>query len=49
MPQGISLQLKVAHAKIGSGREGGMKKEERDRKKGEKQRGRRGMRFTDSL
>lgn len=32
MPQGISLQLKVAHAKMGSGREEGMEKKEREKK-----------------
>lgn len=33
MPQGISLQLKVAHAKMGSGREEGMEAKEREKKK----------------
>lgn len=47
MPQGISLQLKVAHAKMGSGREEGMEAKEREEKK-KRQRGRQGARFTDS-
>lgn len=48
MPQGISLQLKVAHAKMGSGREEGMEKEGRGKKRGRvRQRGRQGERFTD--
>lgn len=33
MPQGISLQLKVAHAKMGSGRKRGGRRRKRDGKK----------------
>lgn len=50
MPQGISLQLKVAHAKMGSGRERGGREEEKEgwKKRGRvRQRGRQRERSTD--